>query len=385
LQNLPLVATTLKGLENVLAQEIKSLGGQNIIIGKRAVNFEGSEKLVYKANLMLRTALRILMPLDNFEAETEDELYKAIYDYPWEDLFEINQTFAIDTTVSGSYFNHSKYVALKAKDAIVDRFRDLYGRRPSIDKDHPDIKINIHVNQQEVSVALDSSGQSLDKRGYRRSSNEAPIYEVLAAGILLMTGFSTKTPLYDPMAGSGTFSIEAALIASNTPPGLNRKFAFEKWLDFNQALFNEVKAEVKAEVQKEIVNCEPQIFARDLLSENIDIIASNAENAGMDEFINLKKEDFFLSTPSHDSGIVLINPPYGERLKLDQSIAFYKRIGDTLKQNYAGFEAWVISSNLEAIKFLGLKTNQKIDLNNGGLDARLQHYSLFKGKSPQQN
>jgi putative N6-adenine-specific DNA methylase len=381
LQNIPLVATTLKGLENVLAQEIKALGGQNINIGKRAVNFEGSEKLVYKANLMLRTALRILMPLDNFEAETEDELYKAIYDYPWEDLFEINQTFAIDTTVSGSYFNHSKYVALKAKDAIVDRFRDQYGRRPSIDKDHPDIKINIHVNQQEVSVALDSSGQSLDKRGYRRSSNEAPINEVLAAGILLMTGFSAKTPLYDPMAGSGTFSIEAALIASNTPPGLNRKFAFEKWLDFNQALFNEVKADV----QKEIVNCEPQIFARDLLSENIDIIASNAENAGMDEFINLKKEDFFLSTPSHDSGIVLINPPYGERLKLDQSIAYYKRIGDTLKQNYAGFEAWVISSNLEAIKFLGLKTSQKIDLNNGGLDARLQHYSLFKGKSPQQN
>lgn len=370
------VATTLKGLEEVLADEIFELGGQDIEVLKRAVRYNGSDEILYKANLKLRTALRVLVPIYSFIAENEQDLYREIHEYPWENLMDNRNTFAIDAIVSGTTFTHSQYVALKTKDAIVDRFRNKTGERPSIDTKNPDLKINIHVNRQEISVSLDSTGISLDRRGYRTNANEAPINEALAAGIILLSGWDKKAPFLDPMAGSGTFSIEAAYIAANIPPGINRSFAFERWPDFNERLFDRVYDELK----NQIVDPECKFFCSDITTESLGIIANNASNAGVEEYIQVKEEDFFESSPSTENGFIFLNPPYGERLSLDNIKDFYERIGDTLKQQYAGFEAWIISSDHVALKVLGLRADQKIDLMNGGLDARLQQYKMFEGR-----
>jgi putative N6-adenine-specific DNA methylase len=376
MQKYEIVATTLMGLENVLIEELNGFGAENIEKLRRAVRFVGDDELLYKSNLSSRTALRFLVPIDDFSAENEAELYNNAKSFPWEKILHLNQTFSIDATISGNYFRHSQYVALKVKDAIADRFREKKGKRPDVDKENPDIVINIHVTDSEVVISLDATGLSLDRRGYRKKSNEAPINEVLAAGIILMSGWNAENPFYDPMAGSGTFSIEAALIGTHTPPNLNRKFCMQNWRDFDSALFNKVKAELKSQ----IVDPDLKIFARDLLSKNLEIIAENAELAGMDEYINLKKADFFETEPITENGILFLNPPYGERMKIEDVFDFYSRIGDTLKQKYAGFEAWMISSDKEAIKKVGLRGEQKIDLLNGGLDARLLKYELYKGK-----
>jgi putative N6-adenine-specific DNA methylase len=370
------VATTLKGLEEVLADEIFELGGQDIEVLKRAVRYNGSDEILYKANLKLRTALRVLVPIYSFIAENEQDLYREIHEYPWENLMDNRNTFAIDAIVSGTTFTHSQYVALKTKDAIVDRFRNKTGERPSIDTKNPDLKINIHVNRQEISVSLDSTGISLDRRGYRTNANEAPINEALAAGIILLSGWDKKAPFLDPMAGSGTFSIEAAYIAANIPPGINRSFAFERWPDFNERLFDRVYDELK----NQIVDPECKFFCSDITTESLGIIANNASNAGVEEYIQVKEADFFESSPSTENGFIFLNPPYGERLSLDNIKDFYERIGDTLKQRYAGFEAWIISSDHVALKVLGLRADKKIDLMNGGLDARLQQYKMFEGR-----
>lgn len=370
------VATTLKGLEEVLADEIFELGGQDIEVLKRAVRYNGSDEILYKANLKLRTALRVLVPIYSFIAENEQDLYREIHEYPWENLMDNRNTFAIDAIVSGTTFTHSQYVALKTKDAIVDRFRNKTGERPSIDTKNPDLKINIHVNRQEISVSLDSTGISLDRRGYRTNANEAPINEALAAGIILLSGWDKKAPFLDPMAGSGTFSIEAAYIAANIPPGINRSFAFERWPDFNERLFDRVYDELK----NQIVDPECKFFCSDITTESLGIIANNASNAGVEEYIQVKEADFFESSPSTENGFIFLNPPYGERLSLDNIKDFYEKIGDTLKQRYAGFEAWIISSDHVALKVLGLRADQKIDLMNGGLDARLQQYKMFEGR-----
>lgn len=376
MQKYEIVATTLMGLENILAQEIESLGGERTEKLRRAVRFLGDDELLYKANMQSRTAVRFLVPIDDFSAENETDLYNNAKSFPWEKVLHLSQTVSIDATISGNHFSNSHYVALKVKDAIADRFREKKGKRPDVGKENPDIVINIHVTGSEVVISLDSSGLSLDRRGYRKKSNEAPINEILAAGIILISGWNAHLPFYDPMAGSGTFSIEAALIATKTPPNLSRTFCFQNWRDFDSTLFNKVKAELKSQ----IVDPDLKIFARDILSKNLEIIAENAEIAGVDEYINLKKADFFGTEPSTDSGIVFLNPPYGERMKMDDVFDFYSRIGDTLKQKYAGFEAWMISSDKEAIKKVGLRGEQKIDLQNGGLDARLLKYELYRGK-----
>ncbi|WP_255038779.1 THUMP domain-containing class I SAM-dependent RNA methyltransferase [Lacihabitans soyangensis] len=376
MQKYEIVATTLMGLENVLMQELTNLGAQNIEKLRRAVRFVGDDELLYKANLSARTALRFLVPIEDFSAENEAELYSQAKVFPWEKVLHLNQTFSIDATISGNHFRHSQYVALKVKDAIADRFREKKGKRPDVDRENPDIVINIHVTGSEVVISLDSTGLSLDRRGYRKKSNEAPINEVLAAGIILMSGWRSDIPFYDPMAGSGTFSIEAALIGTKTPPNLNRVFCLQNWRDFDHILYNKVKAALKSE----IIEPDLQIFARDILPKNLEIIAENAELAGMDEYINLKKADFFETEPTTENGIVFLNPPYGERMKIEDVFDFYSRIGDTLKQKYAGFEAWMISSDKEAIKKVGLRGEQKIDLLNGGLEARLLKYELYKGK-----
>lgn len=370
-----IVATTLTGLEQVLADEILALGGERVKVLKRAVSYAGDDALLYRSNLALRTALRVLVPLDEFSAGNEEQLYYGIKDFPWEDIFSLEQTFAIDAVVAGNVFRHSQYVALKSKDAIVDRFRRKYGERPGVDTRNPDIYLNIRVYEDKVSVSIDSSGISLDRRGYRRTANEAPINEVLAAGILQMTGWKPPQPLVDPMAGSGTFGIEAALIGSDTPPGINRSFAFQRWNEYNANLFERVKFELS----KKIRDTGLKIYSRDILARNIDIISQNAEQAGMDEYLSIKKEDFFESSPKEPRGVVVINPPYGERLHMADIESFYKRLGDTLKQHYEGYDAWIISSDLAALKAVGLKAGFKADLMNGGLPARLVKYEMYKG------
>ncbi|MBK9936070.1 MAG: class I SAM-dependent RNA methyltransferase [Cytophagaceae bacterium] len=376
MQKYEMIATTLMGLEKELSNEIEQLGGENIEILKRAVRFFGDDKLMYTANMSLRTALRILIPIDDFKATNEDDLYHSVKSFPWENIFGLHQTFAIDAVTSGEYFKHSKFVALRAKDAIADRFREKTGRRPNVDPIEPDIAINLHINVSEVSVSLDSSGVSLDKRGYRINKTLAPINEVLAAGIILKSGWKSDLPFYDPMSGSGTFSIEAALLGSNTAPGLNRTFSFQNWGEYDSLLFEKIKNELISQKKEDNL----KILARDILTQNIEIIAENAMNAGVEDFISLKKADFFQTDPVDNNGILVLNPPYGERLKLGNIFDYYARIGDTFKQKYAGFDAWMISSDKEALKYVGLRGDEKYDMNNGGLEARLVKYRLFKGK-----
>jgi putative N6-adenine-specific DNA methylase len=376
MESFEMVATTFMGLEKVLAKEIQDLGGTEIEIMKRAVKFGGDDALLYRSNMALRTALRVLVPICTFTAHDEHDLYNETKSFSWENLINLDQTFAIDATISGALFNHSKYVTLKVKDAIVDRYREKSGERPNIDTEQPDVLLNVHINYDSVTISLDSSGTSLDKRGYRKNANEAPINEALAAGIILTTAWTPDIPFYDPMAGSGTFSIEAAMIGTNTPPGLNRRFNFESWADFNPELFQKVKADLISRISK----TKPQIFTRDIDSSNLSIIVENAKNAGVLECLDIKEEDFFASNAMSFSGLIVMNPPYNERIKLDNPEEFYSLIGDTFKKNYAGFDAWIISSEKEALKRVGLRAEQKTDLMNGGLEARLQKYVLFAGK-----
>lgn len=371
-----MVATTLTGLEQVLAAEITALGGERVQALKRAVSFRGDDALLYRSNLALRTALRVLVPLAEFQAVNEEQLYREVRAFPWEDVFSLDQTFVIDAVVSGTVFRHSQYVALKCKDAIADRFRQRFGQRPGVDTRAADIYLHVRINERQVTLSLDSSGLSLDKRGYRKTTHEAPINEVLAAGILLMTGWNPAQPLVDPMAGSGTFGIEAALLGTHTPPGIHRSFAFRKWRDYDPNLFERIKFELSRNI---IEDASLKIFSRDILGKNIDVISQNAENAGMDEHLSIKKEDFFESSPKEPGGVVVLNPPYGERLRLQEIEAFYARIGDTLKQRYEGYDAWIISSDLGALKAVGLKPTVRIDLMNGGLPARLMKYEVYKG------
>jgi putative N6-adenine-specific DNA methylase len=368
-----MVATTLMGLEDVLAKEIKALGGEKVKILKRAVSFVGDDALLYKANLSLRTALRVLVPLSEFRAHNEEKLYREVKDFPWEDVFSLEQTFIIDAVLSGTVFRHSHFLAQKTKDAIVDRFRARTGQRPSIDTQNPDIYLNIRVHEDKVTLSINASGLSLDRRGYRRVSNEAPINEVLAAGIILHTGWNATQPFLDPMAGSGTFSIEAAMIGTSIPSGWNRSFSFQNWLEFDANLYEKVRFELN----KKISDPNLQIHARDLLNSSLELIAKNAEKAGVEDYLSLKKEDFFESEPKGNGGVVVLNPPYGERLKISNADAFYKKIGDTLKQRYKGFDAWIISSDLDALRSIGLRAEEKIEMMNGGLPARLLKFEMF--------
>lgn len=368
-----ITAKTLAGLENVLAKELELLGASDIKTGKRAVQFTGDDFIMMKANLELRTALSILVPFMEFEAYDENDLYDQVYDFHWEELFELGQTFAIQATVAGTIFNHSKYVALKTKDAIADRFRSKYQRRPSVDTENADYQINLHVNNSICTLSLNASGRSLDKRGYRLQSNEAPLSEVMAAGIILQSGWNKEDDFIDPMSGSGTFSIEAAMIASNQSPGVNRSFGFEKWNDYNHELFMQIKNDALDKVREGTAT----IYARDIESRNLSIIAANAERANVADAIRVKQEDFFNSKAKSDSGIVMLNPPYGERMNPEDLVPYYKKIGDTLKQNYKGYEAWVISSNIEAIKAFGLKPEKRQRVFNGGLECALNQYKLY--------
>lgn len=371
-----MVAKTFAGMEGLLAGELRKLGAQKVKEGVRSVSFFGDVGFMYKANISLRTALRILKPIAEFKVNTEDEFYREIYDLRWEDYIDADGSFAVDSTVHSDKFRHSRYVALKTKDAIVDRFRNTTGERPNVDLKKPQVRLNIRLHGNICTVSLDSSGSSLHKRGYRVTTGEAPINEVLAAGLLMHSGWEGQTDFLDPMCGSGTILIEAAMIACNIPPNLNKKeFGFEHWKDWNVDLYETIEA---AQLNK-VRSFAHQIIGYDKLAEMVVKAKANIENANLEEFIKVKRADFFRSEKETDKHLHLVfNPPYGERLAIDIS-SFYEKIGDTLKQAYPDSEAWFIVSEKEAMKSVGLKPSRKVKVFNGPLESRLLKYDIYKG------
>ncbi|HPT14888.1 MAG TPA: THUMP domain-containing protein [Bacteroidales bacterium] len=372
------VAKTIAGLEDVLAGELISLGAQNVQKLHRAVSFEGDKKLMYRANYSLRTALRILVPLYSFQLADEDDLYQNIYDYSWENHLKVTNTLAVDAVVTDSELTHSHFVALRTKDAVCDRFRaQNNGRRPSVDTDNPDFRISVHINGNQCDVLADSSGASLHKRGYRVSNAEAPMSEVLAAGLILLTGWDKKSNFIDPMCGSGTLLIEAALIANNFPPGMYRKeFGFERWNDFDAVLWETVKQEALDE-QNEF---EYKILGSDISGKNLSAAHANVKSARLHKDIQLSVSAFAdVHPPQNEPGIIVMNPPYGERIRTNDIIGLYRTIGDTLKQSFAGYTAWIISSDQMAIKFIGLKPARKFEVWNGPLECKFEKFELYRG------
>ena len=374
--NFRMVAKTFFGFEEILAKELQMLGAQNVEQGVRMVSFKGDKGFMYKANLALRTALKILKPIYFFKANNEQALYKGISGVNWSKLIGANQTFVIDTTVHSEYFNHSEFVSQKCKDAIVDQFRERTGQRPSIDKVHPDLRINIHIDKDQVSVALDTSGNALNQRGYRTAKNIATINEVLAAGILLLSGWDGQTDFLDPMCGSGTFLAEAAMIACNIPANINRKeFAFEKWNDWDNDLFDAISGSLLKRVRE----FHHTIKGYDKAPSAVQKAKDNIKNANLDDYISIEENNFFDTEKSTEGKLHMVfNPPYDERLDIHME-EFYKSIGDTLKKNYPGTNAWMITANLEALKYVGLKPSRKIKLFNAGLEARLVKYEMYEG------
>ncbi len=368
-------AKTFYGLEDVLVQELKQLGASQIVKKNRAVEFLGDLGFLYKANYSLRTALKILVPIHHFKAKNETIFEKEINKIPWENYFFNSQSFAIDATVYSDYFKHSQYIMLKMKDGIVDRFRKKFGKRPDIERFNPDIKFHLHISNQEVTISLDSSGDPLFKRGYRKSHFEAPINEVLAAGLLNLAGWDGKGNFLDPMCGSGTLLVEAAMIALNMPPQLHRKqFGFMNWKNFDLELFNKIK---DTRINR-IKDFSGKIVGYDISDKALVSAKNNIEAADLSEFIELKNQDFFTSQKELFPLLVVFNPPYDERLSITTD-HFYKNIGDTLKNNYKNTLAWFITSDLEAYKKIGLRPSRKIKIYNGKLECRFFQYDIYEG------
>lgn len=375
--NYKMVAKTLFGFEPLLEKELKDLGAMDVKPGVRNVSFSGDKGFMYKANLCLRTAIKILKPIKNFKVFSEEDLYKKIYSIDWSRYLNATDSLAIDATVHSRRFTHSKFIALKSKDAIVDYFRNTTGRRPSVDLQFPHLRINIHIEDVQCTVSLDSSGQSLHKRGYKSATNIAPINEVLAAGMLLMSGWDGRSDFLDPMCGSGTILAEAAMIACNIPPNLNKKeFGFEKWKDWDVDLFEKIEESALNKIR----GFEHKIIGYDKAPSAVAKAKDNIRNANLEEFVSVERNDFFHTEKYTDKHLHMVfNPPYGERLELLNLEEFYKNIGDTLKQSYPGTQAWFIVSNLEAIKNVGLRPSRKIKLYNGKLDSRLLKYEIYEG------
>lgn len=372
-----MLAKTFYGFEPVLAKELRNLGAKGVKEGVRNVSFIGDTGFMYKANLSLRTALRILKPIRQFRVRNEDELYDRIQQIKWENYLLPQNNFAVDAVVHSTRFNNSHYVALKVKDAIVDGFRRRYNSRPGVDTRHPDLLINIHIKEDQCIVSFDSSGGSLHRRGYRSSTNIAPINEVFAAGLILMSGYDGTQHFIDPMCGSGTLLIEAAMIATNIPPNLNRpEFGFEKWMDYDEDLFKTI---YEAQMDK-VRSIDKKIIGYDKAPSAIRKAKENINNAGLSDFIEVEQKDFFTSSkPVEGPTIVCFNPPYGERLKINVP-EFYKKIGDTLKQGYPGTKAWFITSDFDTgLKSVGLRTSRKIKVFNGKLECRYVQYELYEG------
>lgn len=371
-----LIAKTFQGLEEILAKELTNLGANDIQIGRRMVSFTGDKEMMYKANFCLRTAIRILKPIHHFKAKDADQVYEQIKAIHWEDYLSNDKSFAVDAVVFSDEFRHSKFVAYRVKDAIVDYFKEKTGNRPSVHINNPDVSLNIHIAQDKCTLSLDSSGESLHRRGYRQEAVEAPLNEVLAAGMILMTGWEGECDLIDPMCGSGTIPIEAALIARNIAPGVFRKeFAFEKWTDFDQKMFDNIYNDDSQE--KEFTH---KIYGYDNSPKANETAIHNVKAAGISKDIILKIQPFQQFEAPKEKAILITNPPYGERISTNNLLGLYQMIGERLKHAFQGSDAYILSYREECFEQIGLKPSQKIPLYNGSLECEFRKYEIFGGK-----
>lgn len=376
-ENFEMVAKTFQGLEDVLAEELRDLGALNVEPGKRMVSFEGDLEMLYRANLCCRTALRILKPIYKFIARNTDELYEFTKEFDWGSLMNINSTFSIDTVAYSDEFTHSRFVTYRVKDAIVDWFKDRYGedKRPGVRLQDADVMINVHIAGDRVTLSLDSSGESLHKRGYRVAQTEAPINEVLAAGIILKSGWRGDCPLVDPMCGSGTFLIEAALIAANINPGVYRKhFSFEHWRDFDAELFDRLYNDDSSEREFEY-----KIYGADISPKAVEIAQKNIRSAGVGRMIELETKPLSAWEEAPENGILITNPPYGERISSEDMDGLYELIGQKLKNVFKGYHAWIIGYREEYFHRIGLAASMKMPILNGSLECQLREYVIFEG------
>jgi len=382
-----MVAKTMVSLEEVLADELRQMGAENVQVLTRAVEFEGDMRLLYRANYCCRTALAILKPFAEFDANDDQELYDQVYKLRWEKILDCDGTFMIDSTTSGEVFTHSYYAALKTKDAIVDRFRRNFGKRPSIDTEQPDYKFNLHIRDNHVTLLMNSSGDSLHKRGYRQGVGIAPINEVLAAGLLKLAGWDKALQakpadlnFYDPMCGSGTMLIEAAMMANNIPAQYYRgqNFGFMRWKEFNLGEWKSVKNEEDRKIGS--LDFEGEIWGNDIDEQVIQQCEKNLEYTKLHHDVMLHICDFADQEPPEGKTLIVTNPPYGERIKVEDLNAMYEKLGDTFKQRYGGdCDVWLITSDFEAMKHIGLHPSRKIPVQNGSLDCRFLHFELYDG------
>ena len=383
-----MVAKTMVNLEEVLADELRALGAENVTVGARAVEFEGDMRLLYRANYCCRTALAILKPFAEFDANDDQELYDQVYKIRWEKILDVDGTFMIDSTTSGEVFTHSYYAALKTKDAIVDRFRRNFGKRPNIDTEQPDYKFNLHIRDNHVTLLMNASGDSLHKRGYRQGVGVAPINEVLAAGLLKLAGWDQAvkqsndqaiTNFYDPMCGSGTMLIEAAMMANNIPAQYYRnRFGFMRWKEFNLGEWKSVKNEEDRKIGS--IDFEGEIWGNDIDEQVIQQCEKNLEYTKLHHDVMLHIGDFAEQDPPEGHTLIVTNPPYGERIKVEDLNAMYTQLGDTFKQRYGkDCEVWLITSDFEAMKHIGLHPSKKIPVQNGSLDCRFLKFELYDG------
>jgi len=372
-----MVAKTFQGLEDVLAEELRSLGAKNVEPGRRMVSFEGDLAMLYKANFCCRTALRILKPIYKFTATNTDELYSMIKEFDWNSVLSLDKTFAIDTVANSDDFTHSRYVTYRVKDGIVDWFRDKFGpeSRPKVRLQDADVLINVHIAGERVTISLDSSGESLHKRGYRVAQTDAPINEVLAAGIILTSGWRGDCPLVDPMCGSGTFLIEGAMIAAGIYPGVyRRRFAFEAWPDFDADLFDEIYNDDSAERTFEY-----KIYGGDISPKAIAIARQNIKSAGVGKYIDLQIKPLSQWDEVPEGGVLITNPPYGERISAEDMDGLYSMVGSKLKHVFKGYHAWIIGYHEEYFRKIGLSPSTKMPILNGSLECELREYIIFEG------
>ncbi len=371
-----LIAKTLYGLENVLAEELKSLGAGDVNPVNRAVTFSGNKELLYRVNYCARTALSVLMHVADFRIRTKDDLYNGGLKVEWDRFMDADDTFSITPVINSPHFDHTGYAGLILKDAVADYFRKKYGRRPSVNRDDPSLLVNLHISNDLVTISADSSVIPLFKRGYRQEQAVAPLNEVLAAGILHMSGWNASTSLTDPMCGSGTITIEAGLIACEIPPGKFRTyFGFQKWKDFDEELFTAIRNDCDSHIRTSPV----RIYGSDISEQAVSQSKLNLSKAGLTETVSIELSDFRNLKCIDNQGFVFLNPPYGQRIKTDEIDALYSMIGTTLKHNFTGYTVWLITSNMESLKHVGLKPKEKYTLFNGALECLLLKYEMYQG------
>lgn len=371
-----MVAKTFLGLEGVLADELRALGAEDVAEGNRVVYFKGDKEMLYRANFACRTAVRVLKPFLTLNSSSADDLYEQLKSFDWEQLMTVDTTFAIDSTVYSEQFNNSRFVTYRVKDAIADYFNDKYGKRPSIRLSNPDIRFDVHISGREVTLSLDSSGEPLFKRGWREAQTDAPINEVLAAGIILLSGWDGKTDFIDPMCGSGTFLIEAALIAANIAPGVYRDhYAFQQWPDYDADLFDQIYNDDSKE--REFTH---KIYGSDIEGKAIAIARTNIKSAGLNKYIEVERRDINDINEVPAGGTLISNPPYGERLNPEDIESLYQDMGYKFKHTFQGYNVWLICYDNELSYKIGLKPSVRYKLNNGGLDCELLEYVIFDGR-----